>query len=156
QPLEQTIAEMKERARGDRTWARDRDEVRAEVARAAAVVISQPSCPLTTIAAAGGAAALAHPEEEPPEPNPFLLLVEQCKHQDFVEQQLSGSMRASPGNPHTGPICLLVSPATGILWYCPPVLLGIGGLALAFRGRWGFAALMALACVGYFEFTASL
>jgi hypothetical protein len=34
--------------------------------------------------------------------------------------------------------------------------MGIGGLALAFRGRWGFAALMALACVVFFAFTASL
>jgi hypothetical protein len=53
-------------------------------------------------------------------------------------------------------VALLVSPAAGALWYCPPLLLGLRGLALTGQTDRRFAAAVALTAAGFTAFVAAL
>jgi hypothetical protein len=48
--------------------------------------------------------------------------------------------------PLAAAIALLVSPACGAIWYCPPVVLGVAGLMRAFRNERFWAASVLVAC----------
>lgn len=155
QPVEQTVEEIKQRGR-DQRWAEaPEDESRPVVALAANAALGPGGGPLA--AAVAATAAVANwPRYEVGEPGELAVFLERFKPQESYQKQVSGYMRPFPGTPVEGVVCLLVSPAVGMFWYCPPVLLGLGGLASSFRQRWAVALAMAAACLIFFGFVASI
>jgi hypothetical protein len=53
-------------------------------------------------------------------------------------------------NPFAAAVALLVSPACGAIWYCPPVILGLTGLMRSLRTERIWAASVLIACAGFF------
>lgn len=51
--------------------------------------------------------------------------------------------------PLAAAVALLISPVCGAVWYCPPVVLGVGGLVRALRSDRLWAASVFLACLGF-------
>ena len=51
---------------------------------------------------------------------------------------------------------LTVSPAAGVFWYCPPILLGLAGLWRGLRTERPFAVAVAVSGIVFFCFVASL
>jgi hypothetical protein len=72
------------------------------------------------------------------------------------ERLLSAYVQPWPGNTPAGLFGLLLSPAAGVLWYCPPLPLGLAGLACCWRRRRLFCAALAAACVVFVLFVSSL
>jgi hypothetical protein len=52
--------------------------------------------------------------------------------------------------PLAAAVALLISPACGAIWYCPPVVLGFAGLMRAFRGDRFWAASVLVTCALFF------
>jgi hypothetical protein len=53
-------------------------------------------------------------------------------------------------NPFAAAVALLVSPACGAVWYCPPVILGLAGVIRAYRSDRVWAGSIMIACAGFF------
>jgi hypothetical protein len=52
--------------------------------------------------------------------------------------------------PLAAAVALIISPSCGAIWYCPPVLLGCGGLMRSWREDRLWASSVLLACIGFF------
>jgi hypothetical protein len=52
--------------------------------------------------------------------------------------------------PCAAAVALLISPACGAIWYCPPALLGFAGLMKTWRYERFWAASVLIACAGFF------
>ncbi len=61
-----------------------------------------------------------------------------------------------PGTPWTAVAVLLVSPAAGIFWYCPTLLLSLVGLGPWWRRERLFTAALLAACAGFAGFLCTL
>jgi hypothetical protein len=61
-----------------------------------------------------------------------------------------------PGNTTAGLCGLLLSPAAGVLWYCPPVALGLTGMYLWRRREQRFVLALAVACAGFTVFVSTM
>jgi hypothetical protein len=51
--------------------------------------------------------------------------------------------------PFAAAVALLLSPACGAIWYCPPVALGIAGLVRSLKTERAWAWTVALSCLGF-------
>jgi hypothetical protein len=63
---------------------------------------------------------------------------------------------AWPGTPLTAAAVLLVSPAAGVFWYCPTLLLALVGLPSWWRRERLFTLSLLIACAGFTTFFCSL
>jgi hypothetical protein len=75
-----------------------------------------------------------------------------AEHPRLLEQYVP----AWPGTPLTAAAVLLISPAAGVFWYCPTLLLSLVGVPAWWRRERLFTLALLLACGGFTAFICSL
>jgi hypothetical protein len=75
-----------------------------------------------------------------------------AEHARLLEQYVP----AWPGTPLTAVVVLLVSPAAGVFWYCPTLVLGLAGVPAWWRQHRLFVLAILIACIGFTAFICSL